>query len=100
LSLNNEIFVSIATLWEIAIKNNINKLELSQPFDVLIPRELSDNAFTLLPITVNHLIQLGTLPFHHRDPFDRLLIAQSQYEKMPIISKDSRFEHYDVDIIW
>lgn len=97
---NNEVLISIAILWEISIKNSLNKLELSQPFEVLISRELADNEFTLLPITVEHLIQLGKLPFHHRDPFDRLLIAQSLCEQLPIVSKDSQFDHYALEVIW
>lgn len=96
----NDILISIATLWEIAIKNSLNKLELSQPFEVLIPRELSNNEFTQLPITVDHLIQLGNLPLHHRDPFDRLLIAQSLYEQVPLISKDNEFDKYGLERIW
>jgi len=70
---DNEVFISIATLWEITIKTSIKKLELSQPFNILIPRELADNEFTQLPITIDHLIQLGNLAFHHRDPFDRII---------------------------
>jgi len=97
---NNEVLISIATLWEISIKNSLNKLELAQPFEVLIPRELADNEFTVLPITVEHLIQLGKLPFHHRDPFDRILIAQSLCEQLPIVSKDSQFYNYPLEIIW
>jgi len=69
---NNEVLISVVTLWEITIKTSLKKLDLSQPFEILIPRELADNEFTQLPITIDHLIQLGNLPFHHRDPFDRL----------------------------
>ena len=97
---DNEVFISIATLWEITIKTSLGKLELSQPFDLLIPRELTNNEFTQLPITIEHLIKLGSLPFHHRDPFDRLLIAQSLYEQMPLISKDSEFDDYELERIW
>jgi PIN domain nuclease of toxin-antitoxin system len=97
---DNEVFISIATLWEITIKTSLGKLELSQPFDLLIPRELTNNEFTQLPITIEHLIKLGSLPFHHRDPFDRLLIAQSLYEQMPLISKDGEFDDYELERIW
>ncbi|MDM8568508.1 type II toxin-antitoxin system VapC family toxin [Thiotrichales bacterium HSG1] len=97
---DNEILISVATLWEIAIKTSQKKLELSQPFDILIPRELANNKFTQLPIVVNHLIQLGNLPFHHRDPFDRILIAQSQFEQVPLISRDSEFDNYELERIW
>lgn len=97
---NNEVFISIATLWEITIKTSLGKLELSQPFELLIPRELTNNEFTLLPITIEHLIKLGSLPFYHRDPFDRLLIAQALYEQVPLISKDSEFDDYELERIW
>ena len=97
---NNEVLVSIATLWEIAIKTSLNKLELLQPFEIVIPKELAENEFTLLPIKLEHLVELRKLPFHHRDPFDRLLIAQSLSEKLPLISKDDQFGNYDVERIW
>ena len=72
----NRKFISVASLWEIAIKSSIGKLSLSAPFDQLIAQQLSLNGFELLPIEVSHLAAVTTLPFHHRDPFDRLLIAQ------------------------
>lgn len=68
----NRKFISIASLWEIAIKSSIGKLTLSSPFDKLIPQQLSLNGFELLPIEIAHLAAVVTLPFHHRDPFDRL----------------------------
>ncbi len=97
---NNEILISIATLWEIAIKISLKKLELLQPFEIIIPREITDNEFTQLPIKLEHLFELKRLPCHHRDPFDRLLIAQSSSEKLPLISKDSLFDNYSVERIW
>jgi PIN domain nuclease of toxin-antitoxin system len=97
---DNEVLISIATLWEISIKASLNKLELTQAFDVLIPRELADNEFTQLPITLNHIIRLGRLPYFHRDPFDRMLIAQSLYEKVPLVSRDGEFDHYGIERIW
>lgn len=72
----NEKFLSVAGLWEIAIKLSIGKLTLSAPFDVLIPQHLSLNGFELLNITIDHAAAVATLPLHHRDPFDRLLLAQ------------------------
>lgn len=69
------VFVSVATLWEIAIKLSIGKLDMGGTFDDLFPIHLDDNNFTLIPITLPHLSRVGQLPFHHRDPFDRLLIA-------------------------
>jgi PIN domain nuclease of toxin-antitoxin system len=97
---DNDVLISVVSLWEIAIKVSLNKLELAQAFEVLIPRELADNKFTQLPITVAHLIQLSKLPFHHRDPFDRLLIAQSLTEELPLVSKDRKFNNYGVARVW
>jgi PIN domain nuclease of toxin-antitoxin system len=91
----NRKFISVASLWEIAIKSSIGKLSLSAPFDQLIPQQLSLNGFELLPIEVFHLAAVTTLPFHHRDPFDRLLIAQALAENMPIVSSDPAFNTYN-----
>ena len=92
----HEKFLSVASLWEIAIKYSIGKLSLSAPFDELIPQQLSLNGFELLNIKVDHVAIVATLPFHHRDPFDRLLIAQAMVEKMPILSVDALFDAYPV----
>lgn len=96
----NDIFLSIASVWEMAIKASLGKLTLSQPFDLFIPNQLLLNNITLLDITVSHTLHVATLPFHHRDPFDRLLIAQSLVEQMPIISIDSAFDAYGVKRMW
>jgi PIN domain nuclease of toxin-antitoxin system len=85
----NDVFLSIASVWEMAIKVSLGKLDVSQPFDLFIPNQLLLNDITLLDITVSHSLRVATLPFHHRDPFDRLLIAQSLVEAMPVISNDS-----------
>jgi PIN domain nuclease of toxin-antitoxin system len=71
----NEKFLSVAGLWEIAIKLSVGKLALSAPFDVLIPQQLTSNGFELLNIEIDHAAVVAALPFHHRDPFDRLVIA-------------------------
>lgn len=92
----NQKFLSVASLWEIAIKSSLGKLILSAPFETLIPQQLSLNGFELLNIEVNHTAVVATLPFHHRDPFDRLLIAQAMVEKMPIVSIDATFDAYPV----
>jgi PIN domain nuclease of toxin-antitoxin system len=96
----NAIFLSIASVWEMAIKVSLGKLTLSQPFDLFIPNQLLLNDITLLDITVSHTLRVAMLPFHHRDPFDRLLIAQSLVENMPIVSVDSVFDAYGVSRIW
>lgn len=94
------VLVSVATLWEIAIKLSIGKLNMGGTFDDLFPTHMDNNNFTLLPIILPHLSRSGKLPFHHRDPFDRLLIAQSMTENVPIISKDAHFDAYGVTRLW
>lgn len=98
--LENEIFLSTASLWEIAIKTSLGKLALLQPFDQLIPAQMEQSAISVLPIEVQHLSKIIDLPFHHRDPFDRLIIAQSLYENLPVITKDAAFSRYSVQLIW
>lgn len=94
------LFLSVASVWEIAIKFSLGKLELTQPYDVFIPQQLVTNDIELLPITLLHTGAIIPLPLHHRDPFDRLIIAQSITEQMPIISKDGIFDAYGVVRIW
>lgn len=97
---SSEIFISTASLWEIAIKINIGKLTLNKPFEQSFPDELDSHGIEILDITVDTLVQLTTLPLHHRDPFDRLIIAQAIVEGIPIISKDEAFDLYDVKREW
>ena len=92
--------MSAASLWELAIKVSIGKLALAQPYDIFIPQQLTDNAIEILPISLAHLSVVSTLPFHHRDPFDRLLIAQAMAEQLPIVSADTAFEAYSVKRLW
>ena len=96
----NDLFVSNATLWEMAIKFSLGKLDLGKPFAEMFPHQLEINSINILTITVDHLKAVTKLPFHHRDPFDRLIIAQSQVEKLPIISVDSLFDEYNIDREW
>ena len=98
--LDNDIFLSIVSLWEIAIKSNLGKLELLKPFDQLFPSQLDENDIKVLPIEIEHLSTLQTLSLHHRDPFDRLIIAQSIVENLPVISSDSSFQMYPIKVIW
>lgn len=97
---SSEIFLSIASLWEIAIKVNIGKLALDEPFEQLFPKELHFHKIKILDITVDNLVQLTTLPPHHRDPFDRLIIAQALVESLPIIGVDRTFDTYDISREW
>jgi PIN domain nuclease of toxin-antitoxin system len=95
-----ERFLSVASLWEMAIKLSTGKLILSAPFDVLIPQQLALNGIGLLGIEVGHASVVSTLPFHHRDPFDRLLVAQALVENMPVVSADTAFDMYAVKRLW
>lgn len=92
-------FVSIASIWEIAIKISLRKLELNGGFDE-ISKILTRYDIELLPLTFEHIQKLLELDFHHRDPFDRIIIAQGLVEKMTIITKDENFPKYGVQLIW
>ncbi|MBP8252342.1 MAG: type II toxin-antitoxin system VapC family toxin [Herpetosiphon sp.] len=95
------LFLSMASIWEIAIKSSLNKLTLHQPFEVFISNQIRNNALNILEINIQHTIQVTYLPFHHRDPFDRIIIAQSIVESLPIISVDTIFDMYaGVTRIW
>jgi PIN domain nuclease of toxin-antitoxin system len=98
--LENEVFLSIASLWEIAIKAALGKLELAKPFAELFPAQVILNQIELLAIDVGHLTTLTELPLRHRDPFDRLLISQAMTENLSVITKDSAFHEYPVRVIW
>jgi PIN domain nuclease of toxin-antitoxin system len=98
--LANQSFVSVASVWEIAIKVSTGKLILHQPFEEFIPNQLTNNGFELLNIELGHTNLIATLPFHHRDPFDRMLIAQALHEQMPIIGSDAAFDAYGVTRLW
>ncbi|MBK8465718.1 MAG: type II toxin-antitoxin system VapC family toxin [Chloracidobacterium sp.] len=96
----HEKFVSIASIWETAIKTSIGKMTLSAPFEALFPHQLQINGFELLPVKVGHASVVLTLPFHHRDPFDRLLIAQAIDENMTLVSVDEVFDKYETTRLW
>lgn len=88
--------VSVASFWEIAIKKGLGKLEA--PDD--LPARVQELGFELLPIELEHVWAVGDLPPHHRDPFDRLLIAQARAERLAVLTADSAFGAYDVEVIW
>ena len=92
-------FISIASLCEIAIKISLGKLELQTPFEK-ISEQIDNNGFQILPITFEDTLVLTSLPFHHRDPFDRIIISQSLNNKLTIISKDRYFDAYQVALTW
>lgn len=96
----NEILLSVASIWEMAIKVSLGKLALAGPFDNYIEEQLRLNAIDVLSITVAHVAAVVSLPFHHRDPFDRLLVAQASVEGIPIIGADTAFDAYPIIRIW
>ncbi len=96
----NQRFLSVASLWEMSIKVSIGKLELGMAFIELVKHEVYGNAIELLEIQPEHLDELAKLPFYHKDPFDRLMIAQSLAENIPVVTKDSTFGSYPVTILW
>jgi PIN domain nuclease of toxin-antitoxin system len=97
---NNQRFLSIASLWEISIKISIGKLELGIPFTEFFQQQVYGNAIALLEIRAEHLDILAKLPFYHKDPFDRLIIAQSVVENIPLVTKDGAFTNYPVVLLW
>ncbi len=95
-----DILLSIASLWEIAIKVNLKKLTLPDAYETFIPKQLTLNSIEVLPVIIEHLTVVAKLPLHHRDPFDRLLIAQAIAENMEIISADPKFDSYGINRRW
>lgn len=96
----NQKFISVASCWEIAIKVSTSKLKLGEPAAVFLPREIAANNPDLLAISLAHAAAVESLALHHRDPFDRLLIAQAQIEKMSIVSIDLVFDPYGIARLW
>jgi PIN domain nuclease of toxin-antitoxin system len=96
----NTCFLSLASCWEMAIKSGLGKLKLSMALERFIPEQMAANGFNLLNIDFRHVAKVEFLPSHHRDPFDRLLIAQAQTEKLTLVSADSALSDYGVKRIW
>ena len=99
-SARNECFVSVASGWEIAIKVSLGKLRIEGALERFLPEQLAANGFRPLAIDLKHAARVATLPFHHRDPFDRLVIAQAMVECVPILSGDRLFDAYPIRRIW
>lgn len=92
-------YVSIASWWELALKFSLGKLTLMKPLDAFIADRVSEG-YRVLPIETQHVSALASLPFHHRDPFDRMIICQAMSESMPVCSGDRHFSDYDIKITW
>jgi len=96
---SNELVLSAASAWEIAIKYGLGKLQLPEPPAEYMPRLIARTSVTPLPVNHRHALHVATLPPHHRDPFDRLLVAQAQLEELPILTADRNFRLYDVEVL-
>ena len=96
----NECLFSLASCWEMAIKLSLGKLRLDEPLDTFVPAQLSANRFALLEIGFRHVARVAKLPFRHRDPFDRLLVAQSLEDGLTVVTSDPIFPKYGVKRLW
>jgi PIN domain nuclease of toxin-antitoxin system len=97
---DTEVFLSAASGWEIAIKSRLGRLKLPADLHSFMAEQLRINAIQVLPIQMAHALHVATLPDHHRDPFDRMLVAQSQLERLPILTGDPLIAQYAVPVIW
>jgi PIN domain nuclease of toxin-antitoxin system len=97
---DNRKIVSIASCWEIAIKAGLGKLKLGSSAQAFLSKEITRNNFELLPINLDHATMVERLTPHHKDPFDRLLVAQAMIERIPIVSADTIFDQYGITRLW
>ena len=93
-------FLSLASCWEMAIKSSLGKLRLAKPIGRFVTEQLTANGFRLLNIDLRHAAKVENIPFKHRDPFDRLLIAQAMTDKLTLVSADNVFADYAVKVLW
>jgi PIN domain nuclease of toxin-antitoxin system len=100
LDAQNDLFLSIASIWEMAIKSSLGKLVFHKPLESYILDLLQENSIQQLSVDFRHVTRVSTLPFHHRDPFDRLLVSQALEEKIAILSCDTAFDAYGVQRVW
>ena len=96
----NEVLLSLATAWEISIKVSLGKLALDRPVTTFFREHVAANQLTVLPLSLDHATRVSELPFHHRDPFDRLLVAQCLAEQLPLVSVDEKMDAYGIQRIW
>lgn len=96
----NEVWFSAASVWEMGIKASIGKLPLPEPIDDYVSTRMTQLGARSLEIRASHALRVVALPSHHRDPFDRMLIAQAQVEDMTLVSADSTFNQYEVSLLW
>ncbi|MCD4749599.1 MAG: type II toxin-antitoxin system VapC family toxin [Thermoanaerobaculales bacterium] len=96
----NRLIWSLASSWEIAVKVSVGKLTIGRPLQQLFADIVTGQGVEPLPITHDHCARLSDLPLHHRDPFDRMLVAQAQGERLPVLSADSKLSQYDIEVLW
>jgi len=96
---SNELWLSAASCWEIAIKYALGRLPLPAPPTEYVPSRMARTGTTALPVLAPHALRVADLPLHHRDPFDRLLVAQAQHERVALVTSDAAFRAYDVEIV-
>ena len=97
---DNEILLSVASVWEILIKAESGKLPFPRPAGAYLRSQLRKTSTTVLPLLLSHVFQLENMPTHHRDPFDRMILAQAIEEGLPILSADTKFRLYPVEVLW
>lgn len=96
----NEVMISPATYWEVAIKVSLGKYPLSVPFEQFFTQGIEGNCFSILPLEIRHAAVLASLPMHHKDPFDRIIVSQAIAEQIPLASVDSMLDRYSVTRLW
>lgn len=94
------VFLSVVTPWEMTIKHALGRLELAEPPRSLVYAQITRHGYLPLDVTLEHVLSVGELPVHHRDPFDRLLIAQAREERLTLVSADAAFTRYDMSVLW
>lgn len=97
---NNDVFLSVVTVWELQIKIALNKFTIKGTLENAVKDEQQNNGFQILPVHLSHALYLENLPLHHKDPFDRLLISQAIVENMILVSADANFTNYQVNLLW
>lgn len=96
----NELWISLASIWEISIKHSLGKLRFDKPLQAFISEHILETNLRVLSIDLSHLLRVNQLAWHHRDPFDRVLVAQCKSEGLQMISQDSVFASYGLDVAW
>jgi len=96
----NEVFLSVASAWELAIKTGIGRLQLTENLEDFVTKHVAVNGFLVLPVHLRHALHVSTLPDHHADPFDRILVAQAQLEDLVLVSRDEQIARYPVTVAW